>query len=393
MPINKTKFIVAALITCSIAGLAGSISSTIAWYQYSTRVTAVYLGASAGSKGNLQIRIKGTEKWVNDLTYFDVANYLAAQNKGQLVTPITSGPMNADDAIKTNSNGEKVFYQNPDGGIPTERVGYDNQTWKIADDSMYVSIPLELCFESNDVSGHSYLEKDVYISDLLIQGDWRNTQNQNNEKEDLSSAVRVHLSSYQSNDQSQGHSATAINRLISKDGGTVLTEGYLDLDGDGDLDEYVSGPSGVNYHFGDEDESNRHYTAYGEGTQTSYCNKSTIQNGSYQTLHDEVVNEKVYPTVVETIPETNILVEESFEYTKEGETNPTSKCIGKTVAFNDMANEAYLNVVMTIWIEGWEPLPSPTNSDPDAKSPIWNPSDYIGSMFDVGITFAVQTEQ
>ena len=85
--------------------------------------------------------------------------------------------------------------------------------------------------------------------------------------------------------------------------------------------------------------------------------------------------------------------EESFEFTKEGETSPTSKCIGKTVAFDDMANEAYLNVVMTIWIEGWEPLPSPTTSNPDAKSPIWNPSDYIGSMFDVGITFAVQTEQ
>ena len=97
--------------------------------------------------------------------------------------------------------------------------------------------------------------------------------------------------------------------------------------------------------------------------------------------------------MVETIENTVILKEESFEYEKEGEANPVSKCIGKTVAFNDMAHEAYLNVVMTIWIEGWEPLPSPTNSNPDAKSPIWNPSDYIGSMFDVGITFAVQTEQ
>ena len=53
MPINKTNFVVAALITCSVAALAGSISSTIAWYQYSTRVSAVYLGTSAGSKGNL----------------------------------------------------------------------------------------------------------------------------------------------------------------------------------------------------------------------------------------------------------------------------------------------------------------------------------------------------
>ena len=118
-----------------------------------------------------------------------------------------------------------------------------------------------------------------------------------------------------------------------------------------------------------------------------------IQNGSYKTLQGETVNEKIYPSMVESIENTNILKEESFEYIKEAETDPVSKRIGKTVAFDDMANEAYLNVVMTIWIEGWEPLPSPTNSDPDAKSPIWNPLDYIGSMFDVGITFAVQTEQ
>jgi len=388
MSINKTKFVVAALITCCTAALAGTISSTVAWYQYSTRVSAVYLGASAGSKGNLKLRIKGTNSWTNDLTYKDVEDYLLAKNKGQLVTPITSGPMNADDAIKTNDSGKMVFYQNPDGGVPGEHVRYDNASWKLADDSMYVSIPLELSFQREDKDGLSYLEKDVYISDLLIQGDWKN-QDPANKKEDLSSAVRVHISTY----QSQNSQNTTLNRLISKDGGTVLTEGYLDLDGDGDLDEYIASQSGVNYHFGDEDESNHHYTAYGEGVQTSYCNKYDIQNGSYQTLQEQTVNEKIYPSVVESVPETNILVEESFEYTKEGEQEPTSKCIGQTVAFDDMADEAYLNVVMTIWIEGWEPLPSPTTSDPDAKSPIWNPSDYIGSMFDVGITFAVQTEQ
>ena len=393
MKINKAKFVVATLITCSTAALLGTVTNTIAWYQYSTRVSAVYLGASAGAKGNLRIRIKGTDRWMNDLTHVDVANYLSAQHKGQKVTPITSGPMNADDAIKTNDNGEKVFYQNPDGGVPAMRVGYDNESWKIADDSMYVSIPLELCFQNEDLENKPYLEKDVYISDLLIQGDWRNSVDPENKKEDLSSSVRVHISSYQSNDQSQNHAGTSINRLISKDGGTILTEGYLDLDGDGDLDEYVSGQSGANYNFGDEDQIVHHYTAYGEGSQNSYCNKSIIQNGSYKTLQGETVNEKVYPTTVESIENTNILKEESFEYTKEGEQNPTSKCIGKTVAFDDVANEAFLNVIMTIWIEGWEPLPSPTNTDPDAKSPIWNPSDYIGSMFDVGITFAVQVEQ
>lgn len=393
MQINKTKFIVAALITCSAAAFLGSVSSTIAWYQYSTRVSAVYLGASAGAKGNLRIRIKGTDAWMNDLTHVDIADYLSAQHIGQRVTPITSGPMNADDAIKTNDNGDMVFYQNPDGGVPTERVGYDNQTWKVADNSMYVSIPLELCFQNEDLENKPFLEKDVYISDLLIQGDWRNNVDPDHIKEDLSSSVRVHISSYQSNDQSQNHADTSLNRLISKDGGTILTEGYLDLDGDGELDEYLAGSTGANYNFGDEAQIERHYTAYGEGKQTSYCNKSIIQNGSYKTLQGETVDEKIYPTTVESIENTNILKEESFEYIKEGEQEPTSKCIGKTVAFDDMTNEAYLNVVMTIWVEGWEPLPSPTISNPDAKSPIWNPSDYIGSMFDIGITFAVQMEQ
>lgn len=394
MLFNKQKIVVTALSIGFGAALIGSISSTIAWYQYSTRATAIYLGTSAGGKGNLKLRIKGSSNssWTSDLTYRQVADYLAAHDKGQLVTPITSGPMNADDAIKTNEHGNMVFYQNPDGGVPAERVDYENQSWKLADDSMYVLIPLELRYEADGESSGSYLEKDVYISDLLIQGDWKNVEDQNNKKEDLSSAVRVHISSYQSNDQSEGHRDTAVNRLISKNGGTVLTEGYLDLDGDGDLDKYVEGPSGVNYHFGNEQEVTEYNTIYGQGHQISYCNQCNIKDGTYQSLDGESVNEKIYPAVVETIEKTNILKEDSLDYIKEGEETPSSKCIGKTIAFDDMANEAYLNVVMTIWIEGWEPLPSPTNNDPNATSPIWNPSDYIGSMFDVGIEFAVQTE-
>ena len=47
---------------------------------------------------------------------------------------------------------------------------------------MYVQIPLELCFiefdgeKVNDVD-KEYKEKDVYISDLLIQEDWQNKDN------------------------------------------------------------------------------------------------------------------------------------------------------------------------------------------------------------------------
>lgn len=383
MKINKAKFVVSALALCSGAALVGSVSSTIAWYQFTTRVSAVIVGASTGEKSNLKLRIKGTERWNTDLTYRDVENYLASVNKGQKVTPITSGFMGADDAIKVDDNGQMVFYQNPNEE-DVERVSYTSPSWRRADDSMYVSIPLELSYIQKVQGNEQFLEKDVYISNLLIQEDYRN---RNNSKKDLSEAIRVHISAYQSNDQQN----TELNKLISKDGGTILTEGHLDIGGDGDLDEYVAGHHGPDYGFDDESAIERHYVTYGEGVQTSYSNQYDVQDGSYKKLDGQVVNEKIYPAVVKSIDDSTILDEESFEYQKEGETTKTSKCIGKTVAFEGEQNAAYLNVVMTIWVEGWQPFPSPTAADPNAKSPIWNASDYIGSMFDVGIEFAVQS--
>ena len=386
MKINKAKFVVASLVICSTFALVGSISSTIAWYQYSTRVSTVYLGTSAGAEGNLKLRIKGTETWLSDLTYKDIADYLESKNIGQKVTPITSGSMGADDALTADDNGAYIFYKNPKENL-AERVSYSD--WLLGDTSMYVSIPFELAYIVKEGEDTSYLSKDVYISDLLIQEDWKNKQDTNNQKKDLSSAIRVHISSYESNDQAN----TTFNRLISKNGGTILTEGYLDLDGDGNLDEYLTGTPGANYGFGNEENVQRHYIAYGDGHQSSYSNQYETKDGSYQTLAGEQVQEKIYPAVVESENNSLGLKEDSLGFVKEGEEESTSKSLGKTIAFEKEEDAAYLNVVMTIWVEGWEPLPVPTTDDPEAKSPIWNASDYIGSMFDVGIEFAVPTEQ
>ena len=383
MIFNKTKFVVTALSICCGAALVGSVSSTIAWYQFTTRVSAVIVGASTGEKSNLKIRIKGTNNWNTDLTFRDIDEYLLSVNKGQSITPVTSGFMNADDSLRKDENNQLVFYQNPNED-DIERVVYSSPSWRRADDSMFVSIPLELSYIQKTDGNEQFLEKEVYISNLLIQEDYRN---RNNAKKDLSEAIRVHINSYQSNDKQN----TELNRLISKNGGTILTEGHLDVGGDGSLDEYIEGNHGPDYGFDDENMIERYYVIYGEGVQTSYSNQQSVSNNSYKTLDGQNVNEKVYPSVVKSIDNSNILDEEDFEYQKEGETTKTSKSIGKTVAFEGEHNEAYLNVTMTIWVEGWQPFPSPTAADPDAKSPIWNASDYIGSMFDVGIEFAVQS--
>lgn len=55
MKINNKKIIVSTLALAMGAALAGSISGSVAWYQYSTRATASMEGVAAGTSRNLQI--------------------------------------------------------------------------------------------------------------------------------------------------------------------------------------------------------------------------------------------------------------------------------------------------------------------------------------------------
>ena len=405
------KIVVPTLAICLGAALAGSISGTVAWYQYSTRASVAYLGTTAGTAGNLKLRIKGTNDWHNSLTKETIQGYLATNHIGEEIIPITAGNMNEDAALaKIGGTGADKdlpkFYKNPVRSFD-ESVPYDGGTWLKADKSMYVQIPLELAFieydgvkSANAEVDKEYLEKEVFISDLLIQEDYQNTTGNNNYK-DLSSAVRVHISSYRDDDADQeNHSNTAFDRLISKDGGTILTEGYLDLDGDNVLDTVTTGTdAGAAYGFGQNNQVKE--VVYGEGKQTAYAAAKDIADGSYKELDDTVVNEKIYPSVVKSVGNSLVLNENDFEFTKEGAQDATSKSIGKTIGYDaDAANfeQEYLNVVLTIWLEGWQPLvnaeddPATGNIDESDISPIWESSSFIGSMFDVGITFAVQAE-
>ena len=398
---SLAKIVVPTLAICLGAALVGSISGTVAWYQYSTRASTAYLGTTAGTSGNLKLRIKGSDNWLNSLTHEDIKAYLASESLGQNIIPITAGNINEDAALnKIGGTGADKdlpkFYKNPVRDF-SENVLYSSESWLQADQSMYVSIPLELCFiefdgvKKND-EDKAYLEKDVYISDLLIQEDWQNTKDTNDYK-DLSSAVRVHISSYRDDDDSEGHANSAFNRLISKDGGTILTKGYLDLDGDNLDDTITAGANpGAAYNFGQNNEVKK--VVYGEGVQTAYkAATEGVDAHSYKELDNSDVDDPIYPAVVKSVGSSVVLDENDFEFTKGNDT--VSKSIGHTIGYekgDDGFESKYLNVVLTIWLEGWQTLPAPTQANPDAVSAIWNAADYIGSMFDVGITFAVQAE-
>ena len=402
------RIVIPTLSICLGAAIVGSISGTVAWYQYSTRVSTAYLGTTAGTSGNLKLRIKGTDSdFVNNLTKDDIATYLGEKN----IVPITAGNINEEDALnKIGGNGTDKdlpkFYMNPVRSY-SEQVPYSSPAWLQAEKSMYVSIPLELCFvemdgiKTNDVD-KAYAEKDVYLSDLLIQEDYKNNADPEDLKKDLSSAIRVHISSYRDDDESEGHAESAVNKLISRDGGTILTEGYLDLDGvDGDDTVNLGSNPGAKYGFGNPDELDTNKVVYGEGTQKAYRAASGIVDGSYKNLAGQTINEKVYPAVVKSVGNSVVLDEDDYKFTKDGASSETDKKIGTTIGYakgDDGFESKYLNVVITIWLEGWQILenvadnPNTPDVDESKSSTIWDASSFIGSMFDVGIQFAVQAE-
>ena len=372
MKIKKRSIIIPAFALLIGATLAGSISGTVAWYQYSTRVNAAYVGVAGGTSGNLQLRIRdgsydaNTGDWGTRLTKDQINTYLAgtAEKYGENIVPITSGNMAKDDALPAN------FYANP---IYGQAGAYSK--WVAANTKNFVKIPLQLRYVERDGVKEGgiddkNLEKAVYLTDLLIQGDHANTDDAENLKADVSNAVRFHIDAY--TDDNVSIPANHINRLISKNGGTTITSGKLDLDGDGVLDFTYDSDK---YGFGGDDKTD---LVYGEGSQVAFSSKTAVSSGLYYDFNgDAGTDATIYPMVAAPVEEGSLDILES---SKEYDTGK-SKSIGSTVA----DNEKFLNVDITIWVEGWQ-----TFLKGAKQNPIWN-FDYIGSAFDVGFEFAVDT--
>ena len=366
MKIKKKSIIIPAFALLIGASLAGSISGTVAWYQYSTRVNAAYVGVSGGTSGNLQIRIRedgqgAEEGWGTRLTKEQMATYLASSAYGSKVQPITSGGMDKDNPVGD-------FYLNPVYG---QGGAYANN-WMVASEANYIVLPLQLRYvekdgtKVNDVDALN-VAKDVYLSDLLIQADSSNTAAG---KEDLSAAIRFHINAYGTDDALTP--ANHINRLISNHGGTTVTAGKLDLDGDGNLDSYYENDK---YNFNDTQATP---IVYGFGKQVAFSNAT--QNASSVAYYNPDgteggADEKVYSMVVGQVNNSMDIDNNTKEYDTD-----KSKSIGSTIA----AADKFLNVNITIWVEGWQTF---ENAEHKFVS-MWD-EDFIKSKFNVGFEFAV----
>ena len=277
MKLNKNKIIVSALALVIGTSLAGSVTGTLAWYQYSTRANVSFIGQSSGFSGNLQMRFsdEGDDAWRTRITWQEMAAELANNHYAKEVVPMTFGAMEKDSALPLDNSATPapLGYIQPIAGVK------DMSEWSKATKDNYAQFELQLRYAEHDGTNDGNAVKDVYLSKLVIQKD---ASNEANHKEDLSEAVRIHISSSFKEQKMVQNQPTMVetkeNRLVSNSGGRINTSGLLDLDGDGHADRAY--PDTDEFGFKDEKGETLQAITYGSGSQDSYANSENFVAGT-----------------------------------------------------------------------------------------------------------------
>ena len=347
MKINKAKMMVATLAIVAGAATVGSISGTVAWFQYNTRVTAAYVGTTASVSRNLQIRLHddnitayANPEWKTNLEVSDISAYLtakaaltdAAKKKGcgGKITPVTYGQAAREAALPSTGD----FVNGPKGNPMAGQFAYS--AWADAEASNYVILPIEV--KLLDGAGDA-MKKEVFLTHLTLQ-----KHSDVDDANDVSTALRVHF-------------ASTTNQLWSKNGAEVATSSKLDLDGDGIMDQ---DRGGERYNFNGTTYSEG---VYGDATGTPRTVDGDAKITSYSAAGKNDDDSPMADDSTAALNKTKAIA------------------LGETDA-----STGILAIKTTIWFEGWALL---TDYRDSAKtSAVWA-EQFAGKQFDVGMTFAV----
>ena len=219
MKMNKI-IIPAAMLAVGVA-LVGSISSTLAWYQYSTKAQAAYIGTSVGQSENLEIK-KFDGHWASNLPSSEVEKLAGADLTPKNLIPVTPGISGDGNLAKDAALPAIADFEN---SVETGVAGYGDQRGDIT--TNVVQFTLNIHYKKTD-SQVSYEAKKLKLVDLTI-GD--STANSQVNQGDLYKAIRVHFSAGESN-RLYANNGVAADETI-----TTATSGRLDTDNSGAFDK------------------------------------------------------------------------------------------------------------------------------------------------------------
>lgn len=213
------KIIIPAAALAMGVALVGSVSSTLAWYQYSTKAQAAFIGTSVGQSENLEIQLQNGN-WKSNLTHEEVDALAGVNENYPQMIPVTPGISVAKNGAIPAKNAFKE-------GIETGVSQYRNN----ADAKNIIQFDLKIRYKKT-ADESEYLAKDLKISDLTIMNNADNTG-----AADLYKTIRVHFA--------VGSGENISNYLFANDNDnnsvelTTQTYGPLDTDNDGFYDKAI----------------------------------------------------------------------------------------------------------------------------------------------------------
>lgn len=327
---NK-KIIVPTLAMIMGAGMVGSISGTVAWYQYSTRAQLGMLGASIGLDRNLEAAVtavsvdeapaKNSPLWKSELVTQNILDVYGD-------TAINLNPITTSASYLKNGSFDSITFK----GNPIQ-YKTNPANWAACSEKDYVEFKVWVRSTTRDgsdaqIAEPTYVAKELGLYDATIR------HIANGEKKDISSAVRVQIT------------AGTNYAVMAKDSAETNLYGPLDLDNVPGNDKPM--------HYSEVDSAGEDliYGLSGEKGQT-YNLENEVRGNDL--LCDD--------PVAETGTNAGKLV-------VKGGLN-----LGATTA------SAAASFKVKIWLEGWAKL----GTTPFA---MWATKDYVGSKFFVGLTIA-----
>ena len=208
MKFNK-KIIVASLSTALGLGIVGSITGTVAWYSYNTRVTSSIVGVSQAKSGILQFSLDGLN-WKNTFFTNDIIKSVVPASTANEFgfEQMTFGALGANGVLPAQG------YAQPEAGH-----GAYSEWNEATNGKEYLQFNLYIKAEqlNNSTGLYERVAKDVFLTDITLE-------DVDDVNKPIVDAFRIHLHSV---------NAPTQNYLISKNEVTNLNlySDNLDLDG------------------------------------------------------------------------------------------------------------------------------------------------------------------
>jgi len=355
---NK-KVIIPLFASAMGLSLLGGISGAVAWYQYNSRVSASFLGASVADTGVLQI---GTMEMVDDdndpetpkVEQYTWGRDLSFMGEKANLIPVTFGAMGANNALPPKA----YAYPESGAGEGYTQIDPDLPGWVEAKEGEhYAQFEFYLrAYQTDDTEAEGYklVARDVFLSNVILA-----SVTDDKVAED---ALRVHIAV-----ENQSAMLLAKDKIEDDSSTTDANEalplfGGLDLDKNGHNDKY----HGTVF--------NDNLKKYGVQTEGEHTGEA---------IHAE--NEEIVYGVSGQYQETKALLgNDSIVQERDADGKmPRSTDAGYENKILTTSASGAVKVTVTVWLEGWAIL----KTGESTESNVWNPYYSAGTDVQLGLQF------